>query len=120
MRLQPQVPTVQDAVQHFKAMAEGQLPRRIRRKGKLYGGWGGMGPSTMKTTLVTPTAQAVEQAKSQLKREGVSISTKRQKTQGKKKTSKTKKMGIKAGGIKKKAHSRSRQRRGKKYQDNFS
>ena len=75
MRLQPQVPTVEEAVQHFRDMAAGNLRKRPDRKRRLYGGWGGTGPSIIKTTLVTPTAQAEEQAIAQLKRQGEKIPT---------------------------------------------
>lgn len=73
MRPQPQVPTVQEAVQHFRDMAAGLLSKRPTRKRRLTGGWGGTGPSFIKTTLVTPTAMAEEQAKADLKRQGEKI-----------------------------------------------
>ena len=73
MRPQPQVPTVQEAVQHFRDMAAGLLSKRPTRKRRLTGGWGGTGPSFIKTTLVTPTAMAEEQAKADIKRQGEKI-----------------------------------------------
>ena len=112
MRLKPQVPTAQDAVRHFQDMAHGRLPKSVSRKRKLFGGWGGSGPSLMKTTLVTSTAQALEQAKSELKQKGERLSrdtkTRRsQSTAGKKK----KKTTIKGRVNKKKTHSTARSRR---------
>lgn len=80
MRLHPQVPSPQDAVRHFQDMAHGRLPKRTVKRRKLFGGWGGNGPSMLKTTLVSPTAMAVEQAKSQIKRQGQSIPRPRKKT----------------------------------------
>ncbi len=77
MRLQPQLPSAQDAVRHFQDMAHGRLSKTISRKRKLFGGWGGGGPSLLKTTLVTPTAMALEQAKSQLRQQGQRLPPKR-------------------------------------------
>ena len=99
MRLQPQIQSVQEAMKHFKDMAYGRLPPRPRRKTRLYGGWGGVGPTTMKTTLVTPTAMAVEQAKAQLKKEGDPVPRRRRRTVAKKTSSK--KPGKKSPGTKK-------------------
>lgn len=71
MRVEPQVPTAHDAVRHFRDMANGRLPKDTgRSKKKLFGGWGGGGATYMKTTLVTPTAMALEQAKSELREKG--------------------------------------------------
>ena len=95
MRLQPQVPSVQDALRHFKDMAYGRLPPRPRRKTTLSGGWGGIGPTRMKTTLVTPTAMAVEQAKAQLKKEGDPVPRRRRRNPSKKPGSKKTSSGTK-------------------------
>ena len=78
MRIEPQVPTAQDAVRHFQDMAKGRLPRdTARHRRRLFGGWGGNGATVMKTTLVTPTAMALEQAKSELKEKGERLPRKR-------------------------------------------
>lgn len=101
MRIEPQVPTAEDAVQHFRDMAHGRLPkdtRQTRHKRRLFGGWGGNGATFMKTTLVTPTAMALEQAKSELRQKGERIPRKKQST--KRTTKKTKGGG---GGETKKA-----------------
>ena len=117
MRLQPEVPTAEDAVRHFQDMAHGRLPRRKNRKRRLFGGWGGDGPTYMKTTLVTPTAMAMEQAKSQLRERGELPSikrrprkppTKRKKPTGRKTPAKK---PIKGRVVKKTAQSPSRRRR---------
>lgn len=126
MRLQPQVPSAQDAIRHFQDMAHGRLPKRKTRPGKLYGGWGGSGPSLLKTTLITPTAMAVEQAKSQLKRQGETLYTSKPKKEriNKKKTddgnNKKKQSTIKGRAQTKKSQSGKKPQGVKKYQDNFA
>jgi len=102
MRPQPQVPTAEEALRHFRDMAEGRLPRAstvaaARRKRKLIGGWGGSGPTRIQTTLVTPAAMGAEQAKAALKEKGeLPLSSK---TRQRPKTKRTKK---KAGRVTKK------------------
>lgn len=92
MRIEPQVPTVQDAVRHFQEMARGRVPTKDSRyKRRLFGGWGGNGATVMKTTLVTPAAMALEQAKSDLREKGERIP--RTRSTGKKTTSKKPKAG---------------------------
>jgi hypothetical protein len=85
MRPEAQIPSAQDALHYFQAMAAGgRLPKTETRKRALYGSWGGGGPSVLKisptmkqpiveTILVTPTAMALEQAKSQLREAGEEI-----------------------------------------------
>ena len=86
MRPQPQIPSAQDALHYFQAMAAGgRFPKTETRTRALYGSWGGGGgPSVLKisptmkqpiveTILVTPTAMALEQAKSQLRETGEEI-----------------------------------------------
>ena len=124
MRLQPQVPTVEEAVKHFRDMAAGRLSKRPDRKRRLIGGWGGTGPSIIKTTLVTPTAMAEEQAKAELKRKGEKIPTavkkKNPATAVKKRNPSTRKptarkpTAIKGGAVRKKTQSTSRRRTVKK------
>ena len=71
MRIEPQIPTVQDAVRHFQDMARGRVPNKdTRPRRRLFGGWGGNGPTVMTTTLVTPAAMALEQAKADLIQKG--------------------------------------------------
>ena len=69
-RPQPKIPTAQDAMRHFKDMAYGRLSKRSSCKRRLFGGWGGNEPTMMKTELVTPTAQALKQAKADLQAKG--------------------------------------------------
>lgn len=94
MRLLGEIPSVQDAIRHFKDMALGKLPKRQTGRGtkKLFGSWYESAPSVMKkqptTTLVTPIAMDVEQAKSKLRRSG-EINGKRWKRQPKRQGSKT-------------------------------
>ena len=108
MRLEPQIPSAQDAVRHFQNMAHGQLPKTETRKRALYGSWGGGGPTVLristatkqpivKTTLVTPTAMALEQAKSQLMEAGEKTPIKKTKPSKKKSVS----LGVKGGKVKK-------------------
>lgn len=110
MRLEPQVPTVQEAVQHFRDMAAGRLTKRPVRKRKLIGGWGGTGPSIIKTTLVTPTAMAEEQAKAELQRRGQKIPTSAKKKKKRRKPSTEKPAAIKGGAQRKKVQTTSRRR----------
>ena len=106
MRLLGQVPSVQDAIRHFKDMALGKLPKKQfgKERKKLFGSWYDSGPSMMKrhphTPLVTPVAMDLEQAESRLRRSG-EIKKKRKKStrSAKKQTKRTKLKG--KGGKKK-------------------
>ena len=139
-RLQPQIPTPQTTLRHFKDMAEGRLPRPTSRKRGLFGGWGGSGPTKMKTELVTPTAQALEQAKSDLRDKGQrlprrtpirrkkrSASRRQSKKRSRKRqpTKRKKRSTIKGGGVRKRKPQPKKKRRGagkkkKTFHDNFS
>ncbi len=72
MRRKPFTPSAVDMARHFRLMSQNRLPEcKMRRKSKrLSGGWGTIGPTTVKTDLVTPTAQAFEQTKSTLRAQG--------------------------------------------------
>lgn len=128
MKLVGRVPKVEDAIQHFHDMAYGKLPKRQSGKGrkrKLFGSWYDSGPSMMKTqphtTLVTPVAMDVEQAKAKLRYSTGKITGKSQPyTEQSNGKSTEKKVTTKGGSSSKKHQSTSRQRRGKTYQDNFA
>ena len=63
MHLQPHILTDKEALEIFRKMAKGKgTPRRS-----------GSGKPIIKTTLVTPMAMAVEQAKAELRRKGEQI-----------------------------------------------
>jgi hypothetical protein len=72
MRLYGRVPTVEEATKHFQDMVLGKLPRRQSGQGRrrsLFGSWyAGSSRSTHpRTTLVTPVAADIEQARSKLR-----------------------------------------------------
>lgn len=82
MRLEGRVPTVAEATQYFQDMAAGKLPKRQSGQGRsrrLFGSWynSAQGQVQPPTTLVTPVAMDVEQAKSKLRQAGQSTGRKK-------------------------------------------
>ena len=62
-RLEPRVPTKEECVKYFREMVErGKTPEKSEIRQPI-----------IETTLVTPWAQALEQAKSELRRKGEHI-----------------------------------------------
>ena len=75
MKLEGRVPSVAEATQYFKDMAAGKFPRKQSGEGRsrrLFGSWynSAQGRVQPRTTLVTPVAMDVEQAKSKLRQSG--------------------------------------------------
>jgi len=64
MRIMPRVPSYEEARRYFHQMSQSNRPQKFTRRRQLTGGWGSNAPGKMRINLVTPTAQAEEQAAS--------------------------------------------------------